>query len=91
MIKFPAWWPNTDRSCEIAGAAGLIFGAVGVVPLIWLVTHRVADGMENCWSVLSRQYGDSSCSHMLGTAARPGLSVSARWLVISHGAETEGR
>jgi hypothetical protein len=72
MIRFQIRWLDTDRFREVAGAAGLILGAAGVVRLLWPESHRVGDGFVSCGSVISRQpspYSDIICSHMLGTAA----------------------
>ena len=72
MAGFPASRLNTDGFRWIIGSAGLILGAAGVVRLLWPAYTHAGDGYANCGSVISRQYSDISCSHMLGTAALVG-------------------
>lgn len=82
MARFQVYRFNTDPFRWVLGAAGLILGAAGVVRLLWPVYEHVGDGYASCGSVISRQYSDIGCSHMLGTAALVGVLLGAFGLLM---------
>ena len=82
MARFQVHRLNTDPVRHVLGGAGLIFGAAGVVRLLWPVYERVGDGYASCGSAISRQWSDINCSHMLGTAALVGGSLAAFGLLM---------
>jgi hypothetical protein len=82
MARFPVWRLDTDGFRWIIGSAGLILGAAGVVRLLWPAYTPAGAGYASCGSVISRQYSDVSCSHMLGTAALVGGLLVAFGLLM---------
>src|SRR6516165_5200786 len=82
MARFQVHRLNRDPIRQVLGAAGLILAAAGVARLLWPVYEHVGDGYASCGSVISRQYSDISCSHMLGTAALVGGLLTAFGLLM---------
>ena len=72
MARFQIHRLNTDPFRQVLGGVGLILGAAGVVRLLWPVYEHVGDGYASCGSIISRQYSDINCSHMLETAVLVG-------------------
>lgn len=82
MARFQVHRLNTDPFRLIFGAVGLMLGVAGVIRLIWPAYEHVGDGYASCGSVISRQYSDINCSHMLGTAALVGGLLAAFGLLM---------
>jgi len=82
MARFQVHRLNTDPFRQVLGGVGLILGAAGVVRLLWPVYEHVGDGYASCGSVISRQWSDINCSHMLGTAALAGGLLAAFGLLM---------